>query len=243
MATAEGGSAADDEALSETIARDLRLRPALVVLSPLSAEERAQVRACGSQRRCLVVFAEQRSASLAVRAAIDRRFSPPLFSVQLLDIAGRASMGEASGEASPAELLDEVRAHLARLFEPLGYPAMCGLSIHTRPPNARIDLPPGTRGGPDEFLVPKGKQSITARLPGYLPARAEIVATSSRAITLDLGLMPEPEQSVPWLAIAVVSALAVGASAVAVVLATRSPGLDGRCLCVTSGVTCARSCP
>lgn len=222
--------------LQNELAVAIAERPTLAPLPPIDGETRERVLTCGSSTGCLAALAEERGAELGLRVAVDLRFDPPLFSLQLVR-AGGALAGEAVGERRPGAPLRADVAETARaLLDRAGHPARAHLTIAVDPPDARVTLSPEPIATLSEgrFALEPGSYEIHAALEGYVASSQAIEATAGRASSVVLALAPEETASFPWFWAGVTLVAAIGAGTAIALIAGGSDG----CLCLSSGAPC-----
>lgn len=223
--------------LRADLASIILARPTLDLLPETATIQREKVLACGSEATCLAKLVTDAGADIGLRVAVDLRFDPPVYSLQLLRENG-ASLANAFGEERvEGQLRAEIQQRTTQLFDEAGHQAMALLRIAVTPPDAKVTIAPeaGRDRGDGLYTVPAGQYQIRAEQEGHLAAEALIDAAAGRASTVTLSLAPEADSSFPWLWAGITVAAAIGAGVAIGLIASRG---GERCICITSGEPC-----
>lgn len=203
---------------------------------------RERVAQCGADVPCMVEGLAHDGYALGLRVAADQRFSPAVFTVQLVDVARARVVDELVGEAdAQTELRVVLTERVEQLLERAGYPRLARVQAAVSPADAMVRLEPEPVSQDDTgYWVTEGSYQLHATHDGQAVV-SPLVAVAGRTTQVSLELAPpEPESS--WLWLGIVGAVVVGAAA-SIGIAAAVSGAEGTCLCLgPPGATC-EPCP
>jgi hypothetical protein len=218
--------------------RAIRSRPSLRAES-ITALARHRIAACGASVSCMAAALARDGYALGLRVAADQRFTPAVFTAQLIDAETGRVVDELVGEVASDQTLREVLdARVGALLERAGHPRLGRLTLYIDPPGASVRVEPApVVGEGGEYWVTEGDYRVLAPDGTAWPVRAE----AGRISVLRVGVSQPAEASSPWLWIAIVAAVAAGAAAsIGIAAASAS---DTSCVCLAApGSTCP-PCP
>jgi hypothetical protein len=203
---------------------------------------RDRVASCGADVACMVRGLAQDGYALGLRVAADQRFSPAVFTVQLVDVVRGRVVDELVGEAdATTELRVALTVRVEQLLERAGHPRLARVQTAVSPREATLRLEPEPvsqdEGG---YWVTEGDYQLHAAHGGHT-AVSPLVAVAGRTTQVSLELSP-PEAESSWLWLGIVGAVVVSA-VVSIGVAAAVSGAESSCLCLgAAGATC-EPCP
>jgi len=221
--------------------RAIAERPTLSANPPAGNALREKIASCGASVPCMAAGLSEEGYALGLRVAVDQRFSPPVFTAQLIEVDRSRVLREVIGDAlSGDNLRAEIQNRVAALLEATGHPRLARVVVEVDPESAHVSVTPQPehRGENHVFWLPEGDHTVEAE-SGAGRARTTIHAVPGRESVVRLALDTEETSVSPWMWGAIGVAVLGGAACIIAIAA--SSGVDCYCL-ATPGQTCP-PCP
>lgn len=203
---------------------------------------RDRVAGCGADVACMVQGLAQDGYALGLRVAADQRFSPAVFTVQLVDVARGRVVDELVGEAdAQTSLRGVLTERVEQLLERAGYPRLARVQAVVSPPEATVRLEPEPVSQDDGgYWVTEGNYQLYATHAGKT-ATSPLIAVAGRTTGVSLEVAsPEAESSWLWLGIV---GVVVAAAATSIGVAAAVSGAESSCLCLGAPGASCEPCP